>query len=91
MSGFAYRYSAAFKAAVAELGAVQKFIKPHSPWTNGKIERFNRTLATEWAHRRPCTSNTERTQARDPWLNHYNNERIHTGIGTTPINRLSPT
>ena len=90
-NAFAYRYSAAFKAAVAELGAVQKFIKPHCPWTNGKIERFNRTLATEWAYRRPYTSNTQRTQALDPWLNHYNNERIHTGIGTTPINRVSPT
>ena len=90
-NAFAYRYSADFKAAIAELGAVQKFIKPHCPWTNGKIERFNRTLATEWAYRRPYTSNTERTHALDPWLNYYNNERIHTGIGTTPINRVSPT
>ena len=90
-NAFAYRNSAAFKAAIAELGAVQKFIKPHCPWTNGKIERFNRTLGTEWAYRRPYTSNTERTQALDPWLNHYNNERIHTSIGTTPINRVSPT
>jgi len=90
-NAFAYRKSTAFKAAVAELGAVQKFIKPHCPWTNGKIERFNRTLATEWAYHRPYTSNTERTHTLDPWLNHYNNERIHTGIGTTPINRVSPT
>lgn len=90
-NAWAYRKSADFKAAGTQLGAVQKFIKPHCPWTHGKIERFNRTLATEWAYRRPCISNTERTQALDPWLNYYNNERIHTGIGTTPNNRVSPT
>ncbi|KQV08294.1 integrase [Leifsonia sp. Root112D2] len=90
-NAFAYRKSAAFKAAVAQLGAQQRFIKPHCPWTNGKIERLNRTLATEWAYRQPFTSNQERAAALDPWLNYYNTERIHTGIGTTPIKRVSPT
>lgn len=46
-NAFAYRNSAAFKAAAAKLGAEQRFIKPLCPWTNGKIERFNRTLAAE--------------------------------------------
>jgi transposase InsO family protein len=90
-NAFAYRNSAAFHQAAADLGAVQRFIKPHCPWTNGKIERFNRTLATEWAYARAYTSNTDRAHALDPWLEHYNTERIHTGIGTTPINRVSPT
>lgn len=90
-NAFAYRHSTAFKTAVAQLGAVQKFIKPHCPWTNGKVERLNRTLATEWAYARPFTSNTERADALAPWLNYYNTERIHTGIGTTPINRVTPT
>ncbi|UFS59792.1 IS481 family transposase [Subtercola endophyticus] len=90
-NAFAYRHSTAFKAAVAQLGAVQRFIKPHCPWTNGKVERLNRTLATEWAYARPFTSNTERARALAPWLNYYNTERIHTGIGTTPINRVTPT
>lgn len=44
-----YRNSAAFKAAVAELGAVQRFIKLHCPSTNGKVDRLNRTLQTEGA------------------------------------------
>jgi hypothetical protein len=39
------------KAAVTRLGAEQRFIKPHYPWTNGRIERLDRTLATEWATR----------------------------------------
>jgi transposase InsO family protein len=90
-NAFAYRRSSAFKAAIASLGAEQRFIKPHCPWTNGKVERFNRTLQTEWAYRQPFTSNQDRTAALAPWLEHYNHERIHSGIGTTPINRLSPT
>ncbi|TFB92585.1 IS481 family transposase [Cryobacterium sp. HLT2-28] len=90
-NAFAYRNSAAFHQAVADLGAEQRFIKPHCPWTNGKVERLNRTLATEWAYSRVFTSNDERTAALAPWLNYYNTERIHTGIGTTPISRVSPT
>lgn len=90
-NAFAYRNSAAFKQAVAELGAEQRFIKPHCPWTNGKVERLNRTLATEWAYRQIFTSNAERAAALAPWLNYYNTERTHTGIGTTPLNRVSPT
>jgi transposase InsO family protein len=90
-NALAYRRSQAFHQAVADLGAVQRFIKPHCPWTNGKAERFNRTLATEWAYRKIYTSSHQRAAALDPWLKHYNTERIHTGIGTTPITRVSPT
>jgi len=90
-NAFAYRLSTDFKNAVAELGAEQRFIKPHCPWTNGKVERLNRTLATEWAYQQVFTSNQARTDALAPWLNHYNTERIHTGIGATPISRVSPT
>ncbi len=90
-NAFAYRNSAAFKHAVASLGAEQRFIKPHCPWTNGKVERLNRTLATEWAYSQVFTSNEDRTAALAPWLNYYNTERIHGGIGATPISRVSPT
>lgn len=90
-NALAYRNSNAFRQAVADLGAVQRFIKPHCPWTNGKAERFNRTLQTEWAYRRAFASSNHRQAALAPWLEHYNTERIHTGIGTTPINRVSPT
>ena len=90
-NAFAYRNSAAFRQAVAGLGAVQRFIKPHCPWTNGKAERFNRTLQTEWAYRQVFASSYHRQAALAPWLQHYNTERIHTGIGTTPISRVSPT
>jgi transposase InsO family protein len=91
-NAFAYRKSAAFADAVAALGAEQRFIKPHCPWTNGKVERFNRTLQTEWAYRQPFTSNTARTEALAPWLQHYNHDRNHSALnGLPPISRLSPT
>ena len=90
-NAFAYRKSVAFKEAVASLGAEQRFIKPHCPWTNGKVERLNRTLATEWAYGQVFTSNEDRRAALAPWLNYYNTERIHGGIGATPISRVSPT
>lgn len=38
--------------AVIITDAGQRFIKPHCPWSNGKMERYNRTLATEWAYAR---------------------------------------
>lgn len=47
-----YRISHAFQQACADLGACQKFTRPHRPWTNGKAERLNRTLLNP---RRPAT------------------------------------
>lgn len=68
----------------------QKFIKPHCPWTNGKVERLNRTLTTEWAYARPFTSNAERRAALRAWLDYYNLDRAHLGIGgRTPIDRIT--
>ncbi|WP_327086755.1 IS481 family transposase [Nonomuraea sp. NBC_01738] len=86
-----YRISRAFQQACATLGARQKFTRPHCPWTNGKAERFNRTLATEWAYRQPYNSNQHRTDAFGPWLEYYNTQRPHSAIGgQPPISRLSP-
>ena len=82
-----------FRDTVTALGAKQRFIKPHCPWQNGKVERFNRTLQTEWAYRQPFTTNDARAEALAPWLKHYNTERNHHGIGGhPPISRCpSPT
>ena len=67
-NAFAYRHSNDMRAACTALGATQKFIRPHCPWQNGKVERLNRTLATEWAYREPFTSNADRAAALAPWL-----------------------
>jgi transposase InsO family protein len=88
-NAFAYRHSADVKRVVAALGATQKFIKPHCPWQNGKVERLNRTLATEWAYRQPFTTNAARQAALAPWLEHYNTVRRHSALGgKPPISRL---
>lgn len=89
-----YTRSRDFAAALAVIGARHKTIRPHCPWQNGKAERFNRTLGTEWAYRRIYLSSTDRTQALDPWLEFYNTRRRHTALaGQPPISRiaLSPT
>lgn len=89
-NAWAYRWS--LRDLCAQHGIVQKFIKPHCPWQNGKVERLNRTLATEWAYRQPYTTNDERTAALAGWLEHYNTERRHTALeGKPPISRLPPT
>jgi transposase InsO family protein len=89
-NAWAYRWS--LRSVCAEHGIRQKFIKPHCPWQNGKAERLNRTLATEWAYRRVYTSNTDRTAALAPWLEHYNTQRRHSALGgLPPISRLQPT
>ncbi len=89
-NAWAYRYS--LKGVCTQIGARQKFIKPHCPWQNGKVERLNRTLATEWAYRQPFTSNDERTAALAPWIEHYNTRRRHSALGGhPPISRLEPT
>ncbi len=91
-NAFAYRYGTAFLAVIADLGARQKFIRPHCPWQNGKVERFNRTLQVEWAYRQPFTSNQARRDALAPWLQKYNTQRRHTALGgLPPTSRLSPT
>ena len=89
-NAWAYRWS--LRQAVAVRGARQVFIRPHCPWQNGKVERLNRTLATEWAYRQVFASNDERTAALAPWLEHYDTRRHHTALGgLPPISRLSPT
>jgi transposase InsO family protein len=87
-----YTRSTDFADALTAIGARHKTIRPHCPWQNGKVERFNRTLQTEWAYRQVFTSNTDRTAALAPWLDHYNNQRRHTALdGHPPASRLSPT
>jgi transposase InsO family protein len=89
-NGFAYRKLTVFKDILARHGTMQPAIKPHCPWTNGKVERLNRTFATEWAYARLWTSNTDRAAGLTAWLHHYNVDRPHLGIGgRTPIDRIN--
>jgi len=89
-NAWAYRRSAAWAAVCSALQIRRRFTKPGCPWTNGKAERLNRTLQTEWAYSKAWTSNADRAAALAPWVAHYNTERAHTSLeGRTPISRLA--
>jgi transposase InsO family protein len=82
-----YTRSRAFAGAMEDLGARHLTTRPFRPQTNGKSERFNRTLLEEWAYVREYASNAERAAALAPWIDHYNHGRPHTALGgMTPMN-----
>lgn len=84
-NGSCYR-SRAFAAA---LGASRhSFTRPYRPQTNGKAERFNRTLLAEWAYVRAWTSEGQRNRRLAHWLHIYNHHRHHTAIGGPPVRRV---
>ena len=84
-----YARSRAFAEALQELGARHKTTRPFRPQTNGKSERWNRTLLDEWAYARPYASNDERLAALQPFVDHYNHGRPHTALkGLTPMQAL---
>lgn len=87
-NGNGYR-SIPWKARCAELGIRHTRTKPYRPATNGKVERFNRTLADEWAYARLWRSETARARALDRWLHRYNHHRHHTAVGGPPASRVT--
>ena len=88
-NGSAYK-SHAWRDACNELGIKAKKTRPYRPQTNGKIERFHRTLADGWAFSRHYNSESARRAALPAWLHEYNHHRPHTAIGgKPPISRLT--
>ncbi len=71
-----------------ELGVTVKKTRPYRPQTNGKVERFHRTLTDEWAYAKPYTSENARRKALPAWLHTYNHHRHHTALGGPPANRV---
>lgn len=86
-NGSAYK-SHAWRDACAELRIQHKRTRPYRPQTNGKIERFHRTLADGWAYARFYGSEAERRAALPGWLHFYNHHRRHSAIGTPPISKI---
>ena len=82
-NGSAYR-SAMHALACRALGIRHLRTRPRRPQTNGKAERFIRTLLTGWAYGAIYRSSRERTAALDGWLWHYNHRRRHSALGRQP-------
>ncbi|HEX6443528.1 MAG TPA: IS481 family transposase [Streptosporangiales bacterium] len=79
-----------WRDACAELGITPKRTRPYRPQTNGKIERFHRTMADGWAFKRFYATESARRKALPGWLHEYNHHRHHTAIGKAPpISRLT--
>lgn len=86
-NGACYR-SRDFAAALGD-GVRHKRTRPYRPQTNGKVERFNRTLASEWAYARAYESETVRAATYADWLHSYNHHRPHTALdGDAPATRV---
>jgi hypothetical protein len=87
-NGACYR-SLLFNAALAKSRSKHKWTRPYRPQTNGKVERYQRTLAREWAYSRAWASNAERAAALPGFLDRYNYARPHTALkGRPPASRL---
>jgi transposase InsO family protein len=78
---FAYTLSRPFAAALDTLGARHLMTRPYRPQTNGKAERFIRTMLEEWAYAHLYPSNALRLRSLPRWIQFYNRRRPHTGIG----------
>jgi transposase InsO family protein len=88
-NGSAYN-SFLWRDSCEELGIKMKKTRPYRPQTNGKIERFHRTLADGWAYKKLYNSEDIRRAALQGWLHQYNNHRPHSALdGLPPITRLN--
>jgi transposase InsO family protein len=88
-NGSAYR-SVDFARMCVAADVRHRFTQPYHPQTNGKVERFNRTLLEEWAYVRVYRSERSRTQALGRWLHQYNHHRSHSALGgLPPVSRVT--
>lgn len=87
--GKAYTLSRTFASVLSSTGIRHLVTRPYRPQTNGKAERFIRTLLAEWAYARAYPDNAERLDQLLPWLDFYNRRRPHTALrGHPPMTAL---
>lgn len=88
-NGSGYR-SKLHRQACRQLGIRHIFTRPYRPRTNGKAERFIRTLQADWAYQRPYATSATRRAALPAFIERYNTRRPHRSLhGQTPLQRLT--
>jgi transposase InsO family protein len=86
-----YKNSTRLAELISGIGAKHKFIRPHCPWQNGKVERFNRILQTEWAYRQVFESKNAKSAALPDFLDRYNHHRRHHAPRRSPTRQPTVT
>ena len=86
---FSYTKSTSLAELLDRRAVSHLLIRPYTPRTNGKVERFHQTLMREWAYAMEYASSDARREALPHWLDHYNGRRSHSALGNrTPIERV---
>jgi len=83
-NAWCYTHSRRLAELLAERGIAHLTITPHRPQTNGKVERFQQTMAHEWAYGLTYRTSDDRAKALPHWLDYYNEARPHSSIGDRP-------
>jgi transposase InsO family protein len=81
---FSYTKGAALAELLDRRAVHHLLIRPYTPRTNGKVERFHQTLMREWAYAMEYASSAARREALPHWLDHYNGRRSHSALGNRP-------
>ena len=83
-NAWAYTHNATLRELLTSRAIEHKTTRPYRPQTNGKVERYQQTLAREWAYGQTYADSTARRAALPHWLEHYNTRRRHSAIGDRP-------
>jgi transposase InsO family protein len=83
-NAWAYAKNKELARLLAERGIRHLLIRPRRPQTNGKVERFQQTMAREWAYGLTYRTSDDRARALPHWLDYYNEQRPHSSIGDRP-------
>jgi transposase InsO family protein len=88
-NAFSYVHNRSFGELLRARAIRHIRIRPYTPRTNGKVERFNQTLQREWAYALEYASSDARREALPHWIHHYNERRTHSALGNrTPRQRV---
>jgi transposase InsO family protein len=83
-NAWAYTHNRTLRELLHARAIEHKTVRPYRPQTNGKVERYQQTLAREWAYGQTYASSHARRAALPHWLKHYNTTRNHSAIGDRP-------